>query len=80
MSPEAVAERIIDLAREQAVNSGDQRTAFAFSLVESIVRKVAIEAVREVHISAPGVVIEDRREHGGAIVSDLRSVQDKANG
>jgi hypothetical protein len=80
MSPEAIADLAIKYAREYATNSGDQRVAFAFAKVEDIVREAIQDAVREVNITAPGVVIEDRREHGGAIVSDLRGVQDKANG
>jgi hypothetical protein len=80
MSPEAVANVVVKHVRELVKAQGSQRLGFAFSLVEEYLLPALVGAIREVHISAPGVVIEDRREQGGAVVSDLRSVQDKANG
>lgn len=80
VNPEAIADLVVKYAREMALDSKHQRLAFAFADVEAIVRQAVYLAIREVHITAPGVVIEDLREHGGAVVSDLRSVQDKANG
>lgn len=80
MSPEAIADLAIRYVRERVAKQGNQRLSFALSLVEEYLIPAIRDAVREVHITAPGVVIEDLREHGGAIVSDLRGVQDKANG
>ena len=84
MNPLAYADLVIKHAsiaiNEHVAQSKDQRVLFAFALVEDFVRLAAQNAIREVNITAPGVVIEDRREHGGAVVSDLRGVQDKANG
>ena len=80
MSPEAIAELAVRYARERVGNQGNQRLAFSLALIEEYLIPAIRDAVREVTISAPGVVIEDRREHGGAVVSDLRGVQDKANG
>jgi len=80
VTPEAIADLAIKFARERVANQGNQRLAFSLALVEEYVIPAIRDAIREVHITAPGVAIEDRREHGGAIVSDLRSVQDKANG
>ena len=80
MSPEAIADAVVKTVRAAVKAQGKQRLDFAFSLVEEYLLPALVDAIREVHISAPGVVIEDRREHGGAIVSDLRGVQDKANG
>lgn len=80
MTPESIADLALKLARERVKATGNQRLDFAFSLVEEYLIPAIRDAVREVHITAPGVVIEDRREHGGAIVSDLRGVQGNANG
>jgi hypothetical protein len=80
MNAEAVADLAIKYARERVAIQGNQRLAFSLALVEEYLIPAIRDAVREVTISAPGVVIEDRREHGGAVVSDLRGVQDKANG
>lgn len=80
MTPEAIAGLAIKYARERVANEGNQRLAFSLALVEEYLFPAIRDAVREVHITAPGIVLEDRREQGGAIVSDLRGVQDKANG
>jgi hypothetical protein len=80
VTPEAIAGLAIKYARERVANEGNQRLAFSLALVEEYLFPAIRDAVREVHITAPGIVLEDRREQGGAIVSDLRGVQDKANG
>ncbi len=80
MTPEAIADAVVKSVRAAIKAQGKQRLDFALSLIEEYLVPALVGAIREVRITAPGVVIEDRREHGGAIVSDLRGVQDKANG
>jgi hypothetical protein len=80
MNAEAIADLAIQLARERILDAHNAGMVVAFDVVQNYVRQAIHDAVREVHIAAPGVVIEDKREHGGAVVSDLRGVQDKANG
>jgi hypothetical protein len=80
MSAETIVNRAIQNVRALVKGRGNQRLDFALALVEEYLISALYAALHEVAISAPGVVIEDYREHGGAIVSDLRGVQDKANG
>lgn len=73
MTPEAIAKRALKKVNELVKAQGNQRLDFALSLIEEYLIPALVDAIREVHISAPGVVIEDRREHGGAVVTDKRS-------
>jgi hypothetical protein len=80
MSAEAIAELAVRYARERILDAHNSGMVLAFDVVQNYVRQAIHDAVRDVRIAAPGVVIEDKREHGGAVVSDLRGVQEKANG
>ncbi len=80
MNPEAIADLILNHARQRIHTLQSDTLSLALDDVEALIRKAIHDAVHEVNIAAPGVAIEDRRKHGGAVVSDLRGVQDKANG
>jgi len=61
----------ISLARKAIDATGNDALSLAFDAVEPIIRQSVSDAVREVAISAPGVVLEDKRVHGGAVVEDV---------
>lgn len=64
-------ERAIEVARELAEAAGPTAVS-AFWLVHDLFRAGMNAAIREVEITAPGVVIEDLRGDGGAVVEDRR--------
>lgn len=68
-NPEAVAEAALAELRRR-IPSGP--LAWAARSLENVLRDCVVQAVREVAIAAPGVVIEDARQGGGAVIEDLR--------
>ena len=72
MTAAEIASLVLARARSKA-EAVSPSFAAAFRLVEAVVYAAANEIVTEVTISAPGVLVEDARQAGGAVVEDRRT-------